>query len=333
MISKSYVFGGGLLVNTIAIFASISSDVVAESARNKINQIYWRIKANNMINYPFSIKATDAWIQNSKYDKSIKEVIGKAIGDCVTKEGVFSNKEHDSLILFPGTNTESYEQANWNAVVLYNYVFQILTRNDDISKIDGAIRKSTLYLIKNELCKQYSDILKVKPKVKIEGKTVNSNTVEDMISRASIDIAAYATALNIESILWKIKDQSARFESAKTLRNFAPNLTTTSLGENTKEVSFSRDNAVIYDASNLILERKENNDLWNWAPRFQLIKDNWHIIRMDLFSGQRTEDHYQWSQKGYSGTENAIEIKKYSKYVLKLLDGLVKLLEEEEVAN
>ena len=57
MINKSYVFGVGLLVNTIAIFTSISSDVVAtedpHKVRNEINQIAGRIEGNgteNVIN-------------------------------------------------------------------------------------------------------------------------------------------------------------------------------------------------------------------------------------------------------------------------------------------
>ena len=51
MLNKKYLFGGGLyLVNIIAIFASISSDVIARESihnfRSELNQIAWELNCS-----------------------------------------------------------------------------------------------------------------------------------------------------------------------------------------------------------------------------------------------------------------------------------------------
>ena len=73
MLNKKGLFGGGLcLVNTAVIAISTPSVVVAEGigdVRNQLNQIWWRINANNEI-------------QNSKLKKSM---LGSKIADITTQ--------------------------------------------------------------------------------------------------------------------------------------------------------------------------------------------------------------------------------------------------------
>ena len=127
------MFGGGLgLGSSIAIFASISSDVIAMEAvkaknnihdfRNELNQIAWSRACSFSEYWTKSEKISDTqWILDDKYKDSRTKVIGKAIGDCVAGEGAFANKTSEEIITFKDTDPKTYKQRNWNAVILYNY--------------------------------------------------------------------------------------------------------------------------------------------------------------------------------------------------------------------
>ena len=122
MLNRKCLFGGGLgLGSTVIIAISASNVAVAESQRNQLNQIYWRFKANNIIYYQDPSRE-DAWIKDIYYHDSIINVIGKAIGDCVTGENEFKDKKVGDVITFKDTRPERYDRANWNAVVLYNLI-------------------------------------------------------------------------------------------------------------------------------------------------------------------------------------------------------------------
>ena len=138
MFKKKCLFGGGLgLGSTIAIFASISSDVIAMEAvkaknsihdfRSELNQIVWDVSCSQE---EWATEYFDAaeqkWILDDKYKDSRTKVIGKAIGDCVAGEGAFANKTSKDIITFEKTNPETYGAENWNAVILYNYVHEVI---------------------------------------------------------------------------------------------------------------------------------------------------------------------------------------------------------------
>jgi len=76
--------------------------------RSQLNQIWWRIKANNIIQNP-KVETRHAWIKNGYYWDSIVKVIGKAIGDCVTGENEFEEQEFRDVITFDKTNPEKYD--------------------------------------------------------------------------------------------------------------------------------------------------------------------------------------------------------------------------------
>ena len=117
--------GGLWLGSAIVISAVVSSDVVAAEKglskfRNELNQISWRIVANNRMK-DTKLSQDDQWIKNPEYYESIMKVIGKAIGDCVTKQNEFANPTEDGLIVF-AASPEGYRGEHWNAVLLYNLV-------------------------------------------------------------------------------------------------------------------------------------------------------------------------------------------------------------------
>lgn len=133
--------GGGLyLGNTIAIVISISNAAARfdEATRNVLFQADWRSIAYSEISHekylttksynPQEIK--NKWIIDKKYKKSIIEVIGKAIGDCLTNMNEFAPENicKGGIITFKDTDPSSYLKKNWNAVILYNYVYFIVNK-------------------------------------------------------------------------------------------------------------------------------------------------------------------------------------------------------------
>ena len=137
--NKKGLFGGLCLVNPAVIAVSTLSVVKAEGideARNTLIQVYWRIRANNIIEYtkwhaePEQVE-NEPWFIDKEYDESIKKVVGQAIADCVTNMGYFKNKKAGEIIKlkFKGEKTPAtYEQKHWNAVALWNYVNQRVSR-------------------------------------------------------------------------------------------------------------------------------------------------------------------------------------------------------------
>ena len=84
---------------------------------NVFNNISWRIMANNKI-----VDADkNSWITKQKYNESIVKVIAKAVADCITDKNEFANKNANDVITFNVT-AKNYTKANWNAVVLWNYL-------------------------------------------------------------------------------------------------------------------------------------------------------------------------------------------------------------------
>ena len=168
MISKSCVFflEGGLLVNTTAIFASISSDVVVHEDlhkfRNQINQIYWDCCCSYEECYlredasHYNEHKDSHWILEPKYKDSRTKVIGKAIADCVTGENEFKDKNAADIITFEGTKPETYKQKHWNAVILYNYIHAMINEENSSAKVKKVL-KYKLGQLKTYYGNQYNE--------------------------------------------------------------------------------------------------------------------------------------------------------------------------------
>ena len=91
--------------------------------------MHWRITACNRITaIKFQKrqnpkqKLKSSWITDKQYKTSIMEVLGKALADCATHDNEFKNTKTEQIITFEGTEPENYEQKNWNAVMMYNYI-------------------------------------------------------------------------------------------------------------------------------------------------------------------------------------------------------------------
>ena len=295
---------------------------MAESARNKLNQIYWRIKANNSINYPYLDKKY-AWIKSDDYDESIKKVIGKAIGDCVTCEEEFAGKKAGDLIVFDGTDPLGYEQMHWNAVMLYNYVFHMLYSEKDIQR---ANRAAILGALSQQLAQHYLQQISEGPNKLVDDELLAAeNKIGQGLAKAITDIDAYAEALDMEYVLDYIQDASLRFNENGTTEAWAPRVWCNP--KNNIEFEFITGSNLMYRFNNGILEPKNEKRLWNHLPSFQLIDNNWYIVKMAVQRGYSIDNDERWCKDGYSDTADRQLIEGNCLHALKLLDGLAKLYE------
>ena len=150
MLNK-YLFG--LLVNTIAIFASISGDVVAtedlHDFRSELNQIAWEGQcsfreiciARHSDSVGKESEKKNAWILDQEYEESRTKVIGEAIGDCIAGKNEFAKKGPNDIITFDETEPKDYEPEHWNAVILYNYIHEAINGELKSTKVAEVLKK------------------------------------------------------------------------------------------------------------------------------------------------------------------------------------------------
>ena len=191
------------------------------SARNNLNQIYWRIKANNAI-LEEPDKGQHSWIKKAFYEKSIKKVIGKAVGDCVTGQNEFSDKGDGGVITFKVSPiNQKYSRANWNAVVLYNLVeyvkrsvrYKSCKQNNTMYAIPNGFEKYenvTFKQIEADLIDFYTKLYRG------HGFDNKISELEDNIKLAINDITSYDNALQLSSTLTKIMDTAYQYNYLDT---------------------------------------------------------------------------------------------------------------------
>ncbi len=156
----------------------------------------WKVNQSQIKNKP--------WFIAEKYDKSIKQAIGKAIADCVANMNEFKDKNARDCIIFARTSPKDYSPENWNAVLLYNYV------NDVIKG-----KKGTTQQMLDDCAKR------------IEGYYERKGLdVKNSLIKARLDIKAYIEALNMEEKLitfaeyYKKDDLLASFSQCNEVRSY-----------------------------------------------------------------------------------------------------------------
>ena len=127
---------------------------------------------------------TDDWIKNNRYDDTVYKDIPKCIADCATYKGEFAklenihnNDEEVGIIEF-SILPINYTQANWNALVLYNYVAQLLHKCILDQETDDV-----LYSVGEKIKKHY--------------KSLNIKDLNHKINKAVSDIREYAKTLHL----------------------------------------------------------------------------------------------------------------------------------------
>ena len=107
------------IVMILAFIQCCYAEVIINNEKEFQHFVYetgWRANAG----IATSEKPANKWYNAEKYKESIFKVIAKAIADCILKKEEFDTK--NDIITFAQDNHTLYSAANWNAVVLYNYL-------------------------------------------------------------------------------------------------------------------------------------------------------------------------------------------------------------------
>lgn len=248
MLNKKGLFERALLVNFVAMVACASSMVVASdntqtekqnqnkqikqyaepekiegimNARNQLNQMYWRIKARTMRKAP-KLKESHQWIKQPQYAKSIEYVIGEAIADRITNKNEFTGKSDNDVIIFDElTKPETYTQANWNAVVLYNFINQIywnyLSQYKDPSNYANKWKseaKTIFSKLKPTIISSYSTYFQTKGLQDKLDKLDKLENLQTQIHNAITVIKRYVTALEtMPDYIWQMFNAALSYKT------------------------------------------------------------------------------------------------------------------------
>lgn len=172
------------MMHSDSILNMAKSDSIKESLLS-IVKIAWKFKAHNTV-----VNAKEgSFIKNQKrYGKSIKEVIGEAIANCLMKRNEFQDLDSLGIVEFKVAPEEGrmagYSVANWNAVMLYNYIAWKVHAHGDYKSVEE---------IANAIKMHYENKYKI------------STQDKDNIDKSTKDIKQYITALNLEEVLRQCK--------------------------------------------------------------------------------------------------------------------------------
>lgn len=174
-------------------YAEMSGEVLTE-IHNKLCYIDWAITAHEKIQ---NAKDDDFFKEQqfkvSKYRESIVNVIGHAIADCVTHQNEFHLTKDDGsarLIVFTA-EPKHYSRENFNAVLLYNLVEQIL-HNDEVNAENEDFNIGQLLNnIRTKFIEDYESDIEEYSDNEIDALYSNlDNAIKDMLQyNARLDLA------------------------------------------------------------------------------------------------------------------------------------------------
>ncbi len=225
---------------------------------------------------------------------------------------------------------------NWNAVVIYNCVFTIISiatdenwdkifKNDNTYVFEGCYysmaRSRELFeaqckKIRAHYNSHYSKIAQSKDVIAKQTKLKRD------LDKAIKDIKAYADALNMDVLLRsEIQKANRTYKEGKLLNDVAPNLSEL-FSNNEPRIQFSSISGNYYCKSNYIFTQN-NNEIYAYLPMFQYDKGTWSIVSININIGSISDDPDKHTVKSMREHDNLNTIKTHCQYVFELLEGLV----------
>ena len=140
-ISKKQVFRW-YLANAVLVLSAFTQNSIAQNeylsnqdVLNICNQLSWRAIANNAVVEAEEIShiTEGSWITDGYYSGSVRNVIGKAIADCLTEDNEFAGKKAGDVITFD-VDAKTFTAENWNAVdlwiLIHVYTYEYKTKGE-----------------------------------------------------------------------------------------------------------------------------------------------------------------------------------------------------------
>ena len=357
MFKKKCLFGGGglCLGSAIAIFASISSDVIAMEAvkaknsihdfRSELNQIAWNCDCSFeewLIGYNLQrgggkvqdlLKADkedqgDVWILDKKYKDSRTKVIGKAIGDCVAGEGAFANKTPEGIITFEDTDPKTYKQRNWNAVILYNYIHEAI--NGEAFKKFFTGDKNAVESAKKDYAEQLFDVegvLKNKlEKLKEHYEAECGKKYIKRLDKAVEHIQKYVSTLGLAGCLYNFGLSKVKYDGRRDKRLRGD------LAPDSHQPSYGRDNLLVLGFFSVSPGDGPNKRL-GFVPQFRHYEHNLYLSELMIKPQSREKgkgNSYVWKSEDFHFVDTIDELRNgKGKWLIDRLAGLAEVPSEE----
>ena len=337
-----FIRGGLGLGSTIAIFASISSDVIAMEAvkaknsihdfRSELNQIAWD-RACSFKEYAFQYLCKQkeySWILDDKYKDSRTKVIGKAIGDCVAREGAFANKAPEEIITFKDTDPKTYKQRNWNAVILYNYIHEAINGEafkEFFTAGCGAIKAKEN---KENYIKQLSGVrgvLKNKlEKLKEHYKAECGEKYIKRLDKAVEHIQKYVSTLGLAGCLYNFGLSKVKYDGRRDKRLRGD------LAPDSHQPSYGRDNLLVLGFFSVSPGDGPNKRL-GFVPQFRHYEHNLYLSELMIKPQSREKgkgNSYVWKSEDFHFVDTIDELRNgKGKWLIDRLAGLAEVPSEE----
>ena len=160
--------------------------------------------------YRLSRKECAEWIKQERHKNSIYNVISTAIADCILEKHEFADKnlKDNIIVVFKNTVPKNYTQANWNAVVLYNFIKYVFANQEQLNNLNAQqmMQYFEQVYVSNWLLKEY-------------GKEF-----ADSINKAFKDIKEYNQQLDIMGYLRrKTDDIEGQYADILYCKNYKEN--------------------------------------------------------------------------------------------------------------
>ena len=97
-----------------------------------------KIEVAKIIRDKNKVYKCDEWIKQAKYKDSIYNVITTAIADCALGRKEFAKEKiKNGIVTFENKDYKNYTDANWNALVLYNFINYLWPKTGNPSSINA----------------------------------------------------------------------------------------------------------------------------------------------------------------------------------------------------
>ena len=237
---------------------------------------------------------------------SINSAIGRAISDCVDGKNKFEGLEADDCIFIKPININKFKQANWNELILCNYIHETINGNlfndkDDYKKVSDV------------LCDKIEDI-----------KDYYGNNQNTYIDNAVKVVQHYVNALKLDEYLFdcrksKLKQDEDTAEN-KSIENLAPNIWITKSNGNDITCGFTSN----FIKGNALFP----NNRESYIPRFRYHDGKLYIAELtswEEYIGAK-KGKEEWAKNNdqeKTKVESLDEFETKGKWVLDRLSGLV----------
>ena len=148
------------------------------------------------------------WILDDFFKDSKENVIGEVIGDCVAGKNKFEGLKADDIIMVKGDCIDECEQADWNELILYNYIHEAINGNLNEAKDVRHVLGDKLTSIEKYCIYYYSG--KYSEDQEQAGAYITN--INQYIDNAVEIVQCYVNALKLNEYLFQFRECKRKYD-------------------------------------------------------------------------------------------------------------------------